>query len=154
MQCHVQHAPCSRRATYSWSVEGGQKPIELILARNLMSAIETPAFLVDTNGILVFWNDAAAALLGKRFEEAGAMPHDEWGAEFGPFGEDDKPIPFERLPLTVTLRAGKPAHATFNVRSAGGERHRIEASALPLVGDGGFRGALAIFWPLDEEVAA
>ncbi|HEY8867669.1 MAG TPA: PAS domain-containing protein [Solirubrobacteraceae bacterium] len=135
-------------------MEGEQKPLELILARNLMCAIETPAFLVDTDGILVFWNEGAATLLGKRFEETGKMPHEKWGAEFGPFGEDDKPIPFEQLPLTIRLRAGKPAHATFNVRSAGGEKHRIEASALPLVGDGGFRGALAIFWPLDDEVAA
>lgn len=135
-------------------MEDEQKPIELILARNLMSAISTPAFLVDTDGILVFWNDAAATLLGKRFEEAGKMPHEKWGAEFGPFDEDDKPIRFEELPLTITLRAGKPAHATFNVRSVNGEKHRIAASAMPLVGDGGFRGALAIFWPLDDEAAA
>ena len=30
-----------------------QKPLELILARNLLSSISTPAFLVDAEGTLV-----------------------------------------------------------------------------------------------------
>ena len=43
------------------------------------------------------------------------------------------------------------AHGAFSIRSAGGEDHQIEASALPLVGtSGGFRGALAIFWPVNS----
>ena len=48
-----------------------QKPIELILARNLMSSLSTPAFLVDEGGMLIFYNEAAGSLLGKRFEEIG-----------------------------------------------------------------------------------
>ena len=50
-----------------------QKPLELILARNLLSSISTPAFLVGEDGELLFFNDAAAAMLGRRFEETGAM---------------------------------------------------------------------------------
>ena len=34
-----------------------------------MSALSTPAFLVDEGGLLVFFNEAAGALLGKGFEE-------------------------------------------------------------------------------------
>jgi len=36
-----------------------QKPLELILARNLMSALSTPAFLVDEGGILGSGRDDA-----------------------------------------------------------------------------------------------
>ena len=39
----------------------GQQPLELILARNLVSIISLAAFLVDVEGDIVFYNDAAAA---------------------------------------------------------------------------------------------
>ena len=54
-------------------METPQKPLELILARNLLTSISTPAFLVDGEGTLVFYNEAAAAVLGRSFEEAGQM---------------------------------------------------------------------------------
>ncbi len=41
-----------------------QKPLELILARNLLSSISTPAFLVGEDGALLFYNEGAGALLG------------------------------------------------------------------------------------------
>lgn len=127
----------------------GQQPLELILARNLLSSISTPAFLVDADGVLVFFNDAAGGLLGRRFEESGKMPPEEWGTAFGPYNESGEHIPFEQLPLTIALREGRPAHASFQIHSSHGDQHDIEVSALPLVStDGGFRGALAIFWPV------
>jgi PAS domain-containing protein len=129
----------------------GQQPLELILARNLLSSISTPAFLVDAGGVLVFFNEAAGTLLGKRFEEAGKMGPEEWGSAFGPFDERHEPIPFEELPLTVALREGRPCHASHHIHSARGVEHDIEVSAFPLVStDGGFRGALAIFWPVSQ----
>jgi PAS domain-containing protein len=142
------------RGGYSWLVEGsppGQQPLELILARNLLSSISTPAFLVDGDGVLVFFNEAAGTLLGRRFEEAGKMRPEEWGTAFGPYDESGEHIPFERLPLTIALREGRPSHASFQIHSAHGDDHDIEVSALPLVStDGGFRGALAIFWPVSD----
>ncbi|MDQ6915358.1 MAG: PAS domain-containing protein [Actinomycetota bacterium] len=132
----------------------GQQALELILARNLLSSISTPAFLVDADGVLVFFNEAAGTLLGRRFEESGKLTAEEWGRAFGPFDQSGQPIPFERLPLTIALREGRPAHASHCIHSSGGEQHDIEVSALPLVStDGGFRGALAIFWPTQERGA-
>ncbi|HVS29288.1 MAG TPA: hypothetical protein VHE14_07025, partial [Solirubrobacteraceae bacterium] len=127
------------------------RPIELILARNLMSSISTPAFLVDVSGTLVFFNEAAGAMLGRRFEESGAMTPEQWGQEFGPFDHDGEPVPLEELPLTIALRENRPAHARFTIHSLDGTAHRIEVSALPLIGTGGFRGAMAIFWPSDDD---
>ncbi len=129
-----------------------QKPLELILARNLLSSISTPGFLVDEHNELVFYNDAAAALLGKRFEEVGRLPVEEWSAMFGPFDDEGDPIAVEQLPLVIALRHNRPSHARLYVQSLTGDRHEIEVAALPLVANaGGFRGALAIFWPIHEE---
>ena len=124
-----------------------QKPLELILARNLMSALSTPAFLVDEGGLLVFYNEAAGMLLGKRFEEVGAVGPQEWGAMFGPFDERGEPIPYDELPLVVAVRNGRPAHADFEIRSTDGTRHTVEASAFPILTAHGTRGAIAVFWP-------
>jgi PAS domain-containing protein len=132
-------------------VAGAQKPLELILARNLMSSLSTPAFLVDEDGELVFFNDAAGALLGKRFEEVGRMGPDQWGAAFGPFDQDGNQIPVEELPLTIALRQGKPAHASHRIRSFDGRDHEIEVSAMPIVTTHGARGAMAIFWSADDQ---
>ena len=129
----------------------GQRPVELILARNLMSSLTTPAFLVDEDGVVVYYNDAAGNMLGVRFEEAGRMPPEEWGSAFGPFDKDGEPIPFEQLPLTIALRQGRAVHTQFRIRSLKGAEHEIEVSAFPILTTGGARGALAIFWPAKED---
>ena len=89
-----------------------QKPLELILARNLMSALSTPAFLVDEGGVLVFYNEAAGMLLGKRFEELGTVGAEEWGSLFGPFDESGEPIPYDELPLVSPCATAGPPTPT------------------------------------------
>ncbi len=124
-----------------------QKPLELILARNLMSALSTPAFLVDEGGLLVFYNEAAGILLGKRFEELGTVGPEEWGAMFGPFDKNGEPIPYDELPLVSAVRNDRPAHANFEIRSTDGALHDVEVSAFPILTAHGSQGAIAVFWP-------
>jgi PAS domain-containing protein len=124
-----------------------QRPLELILARNLMSALSTPAFLVDEGGLLVFYNEAAGLLLGKRFEELGTVGPQEWGSLFGPFDESGAPIPYDDLPIVKAVRAGRPAHAEMTVRSTDGSSHDVEVSAFPILTAHGSQGAIAVFWP-------
>jgi PAS domain-containing protein len=130
----------------------GQKPLELILARNLLSSISTPAFLVGEEGLLLFYNEAAAAMLGRRFEETGTMPAAQWTAEFGPFGDDDMPMPYDEIPATRVLRDNRPYHGKFRISGANGKpQHDVAASAIPIVGPGGTSGAIVIFWPVTDE---
>jgi PAS domain-containing protein len=131
-----------------------QKPLELILARNLMSALSTPAFLVDEGGLLVFYNEAAGMLLGKSWEELGTVGPQEWGRIFGPFDASGKPIPYDELPLVVAVRDGRPAHANFEIHSIDGARHQVEASAFPIQTAHGSRGAIAVFWPATDDADA
>jgi PAS domain-containing protein len=127
-----------------------QRPIELILARNLLSSLSTPAFLASAPGEIIFYNEAAGAILGRHFEETGKMSAQEWTSTFGPFAEDGQPIPLEQQPLTIALRANRPGHAVYRIRSLTGADREIEASGLPIVGIDGFQGAMVFFWPVDE----
>jgi PAS domain-containing protein len=129
-----------------------QRPLELILARNLMSALSTPAFLVDEDGLLVFFNEAAGTLLGKGFEEVGHVGPGEWGGLFGPYDEAGETIPYEDLPIVQAVRGGRPAHARFGVRAFDGAVHDVECSAFPILTAHGSQGGVAILWPVEDEL--
>src|SRR3954471_19316383 len=128
-----------------------QKPLELILARNFLSSLSTPAFLVNRPGDIVFFNEAAGVLLGRRFDETGPMPAQEWVTTFGPLDQGGTPLPVEDQPLTVALRANRPAHTYHLIRSADGAAHDVEVSAIPIVGADRFVGAMVFFWRVHEE---
>jgi PAS domain-containing protein len=125
-----------------------QKPLELILARNLLSSLSTPAFLAGEDSSLLFYNEAAGVLIGRRFEETGTMTASEWTHSFGPFGDDGEPLNLEETPLTLALRHGRPHHAQLRIKVAAGGQQDIEASAIPIVGSAGSSGAIVIFWPV------
>src|SRR6476469_4293975 len=123
-----------------------QKPLELILARNFLTSLSTPAFLVDQPGNLIFYNEAAGAILGISFEESGQMEASEWSRTLSPFGETGEPMPIEERAMTKALRSGRPAHGHYKIRSARGDDFEVEASALPIVAEGGQEGAMIFFW--------
>ncbi len=124
-----------------------QQPLDLILARNLMSVLETPSFMVDTDGVLVFYNEAAGALLGKRFEETGRLTREQWN-EIGPVDSQGNPIASGDLPLTVAMREGRPSHGRFNICTDERTIVEVETSAVPLISGGVFHGAMVVFWPV------
>jgi PAS domain-containing protein len=129
-------------------METPQKPLELILARNLLTSLSTPSFLVDGGGRLVFYNEAAAAVLGRSFEEAGQMTVGEWTEAFGPISQDGDPLDFDEVSLTKAIRAGRPAHGRFCIRTAANPKQPIEAAAFPIVASPeGSSGAMIMFWP-------
>jgi|SRR5579884_2307290 len=128
-----------------------QRPLELILARNLLCSITTPAFLVGEGGTLLFYNEAAGAMLGRRFEDKSILAAADWTSEFGPFDENGEAIPYDSIPATVALRSNRPYHGRFWIRGAGGVRRDIAASAIPIVGPGGSSGAIVIFWPVEDD---
>ena len=86
-----------------------QMAIELILGRQLISYLGVPMFLVDPRGDLLYYNEAAEAVLGIRFEETGRMLREEWSHVFSPTDADGNPIEPEDLPLVIALERGRPA---------------------------------------------
>ena len=125
-----------------------EQPLELILARNLVSIVSLAALLVDVEGRIVFYNEAAAEIVGSPFEEIGILSREEWNARYGPFDEHGNPVLADQLPLTVAIREGRPAYARLRVRGGQGMLE-VEAGALPLLGPAGYHGAMVFFWIAD-----
>jgi PAS domain-containing protein len=121
----------------------------LVLARNLITNLALPAVLTDADGQLLFFNDAAAVLLGRRFEEVGRLSRLEWAHEIGPFDEQGRPVATDELPIANALRSGRPAQGRFHLRFAGQEMREVEVSALPLLEPGFLEGVLLVFWPVE-----
>jgi PAS domain-containing protein len=127
-----------------------EQPLELILARNLASLISLAAVLMDVEGAIVFYNEAAAEFFGGLFEEMGRVPLERWRAEVGPFDKTERHLPTANLPVTRAFRDGRPGFGRFHIRGGSGLVD-VEVVALPLVGSAGLHGALVMFWPLDGD---
>ena len=122
------------------------QPVELILVRHLASRLAIPVFVVDAKGDLVYFNERAEPVLGRRFDEIRSMPFDEWTTAFLPTS-GDRPMGAEELPLVVALRKGVPAHNQFAITGSDGVQRTIEVSAFPIVAtDSQLLGAVAMFW--------
>jgi PAS domain-containing protein len=126
-------------------------PIQIILTRQLAGYLSVPLFLVDPKGTLLFYNEPAEAILGRRFEETGAMSAEEWSSVFTPVDEAGQPIPPKDLPLRVTLSKQRPAYRRFFIRGLDGLLRHLEVASIPITGlHGEFLGAAALFWELSE----
>jgi PAS domain-containing protein len=126
--------------------------IEIILNRQLADCLSIPVFITDTSGNLIFYNEAAEEILGKRFEETGEMPVEEWSTVFKPLDKKGNPLPPEELPLVRTLKEELPHHKSFIIESLKGQLQNISVTSYPIVSrTGKFLGAVAIFWKRKHE---
>lgn len=124
-----------------------QKEIELILARQLASHLAMPIFIVDPPGNLIYYNEPAELILGRRFEETGEMPVGVWSTIYKATDENGEPLPPHSLPLVIALTQHCPAHRAMWIEGLDGVRRRIEVTAFPIDGQAERSlGALAIFW--------
>lgn len=111
-----------------------QKEIEIILLRQLASCLAMPIFIVDAGGNLVFYNEPAERILGRRFEETGEMPATDWGTAWTPTDESGAPLPPEALPLSIAMAERSLAHARLWIRGLDNVPRYIEAVAFPIMG--------------------
>lgn len=125
---------------------GGDRPLELLLMRQLASCLKTVIALVGPDGSLLFYNEPAERLVGRRFDEADAMSAEEWSALLQPLDEAGRPIDTEERPMIVALRRQLPAHRRYSIRGFDRVLRAIEGLAFPLVGGGRQLGAVGIFW--------
>lgn len=124
-------------------------PIQMILTRQLAAHLSVPFFLVDPEGNLLFYNEPAELILGRRFEETGEMSAEEWSSAFDPVDDQGQHVPPADLPLMVTLTEQRPAHKRIQIRGLNGLVRRIEVTSIPIAGlQGNFLGAAALFWEL------
>jgi PAS domain-containing protein len=127
--------------------ETAQRSLVMILARDFASRLATAVFLVDAEGTVVYFNEAAERLLGRPFVEGRGMTADDWSTAFSPTNEDGKPIPLPELPLGIAIAKREPAHRRFGIRGLDGVERELEVTAFPLFAHADqFLGAMAFFW--------
>jgi PAS domain-containing protein len=127
-------------------------PIEIILHRQMADCLAIPVFITDTVGNLLFYNEPAEDILGKRYEETGEMPVEVWGTIFKSKDENGNLLEPEELPLVKTLLHQNPYFKTFWIENLQGRSEKISVSSYPIIGRAGtFHGAVAIFWRQKEE---
>jgi PAS domain-containing protein len=128
-------------------VAAKQKQLLLILAREFISNLSTPGLIADADGNLVFYNEAAEAIVGQRFAERGEMPLAQWLEAFEPRESDSSPLRPERRPTRIAFVERRVAHEIYFVTGVDGVEREIEVTAFPLFAHSDeFVGIVAIFW--------
>src|SRR5438093_12784783 len=93
-----------------------QQPIELILTRQWACYLVVTVWVMGENGHLVYYNEPAEAVLGRRFDEAGEMPAEELATIFQTTSEDGSRLDAESLPINIALLERRPAHRRLRIR--------------------------------------
>jgi PAS domain-containing protein len=126
--------------------------IEMILNRQLADCLSIPVFITDRKGNLIYYNEPAELILGKRYEDTGEMAVTEWGTIFKPMDENRNILPPDELPLVKTLKNCRPYHRIFWIESLSGKMEKIAVTSYPILGRAdAFLGAVALFWESKDE---
>jgi PAS domain-containing protein len=129
-----------------------QHHLVLILARDFASRLATPVFLVDAEGSVIYFNEGAERVLGRRFMEGSGMDANEWSTVFSPTDDDGNPVELTDLPLGVAIIERHPDHRMLRIKSVDGTQRRIEVTAFPLFAHKDeCLGAIAVFWEIPDE---
>jgi len=128
-----------------------QRNLLLILAREFASKLATPTFVADAEGNLVFYNELAEQLLGRKFAEAGEVKAEEWATLYTIQELDGSPVPLERNPGGVALLERRPAHSRLRITGLDGVTREINATAFPLMSSpADLVGMVAFFWEASD----
>ncbi len=123
------------------------RSLPLILARELAANLATPMFLIDAQGILAYYNEAAELMLGKTYAEIGATTANEFGAMLELADLDGTPLRRRDSPAGIAFIQREPAHRTLIATTLDGIRRRFECTAYPLFGrTEEMHGVLTVFW--------
>ena len=127
-----------------------QRPIQLILMRQLAVHLTMPVFIVDDQGALLFYNEPAEQLLGRSYEDNDEVPLEDWSLSFRTTSEDGQAVPASELPLVRALKEGRPSYlGPLLIVGRDEVQRRIAIVAFPLQGlQKRPAGAVAMFWEL------
>ncbi len=129
-----------------------QQAIEVILTRQLVEHLAMPTFMVDAEGRVLDFNEAAKRVLGDRLEQARHVTAYGLAEVFDARDDDGVPMPPATMPLVIALEERHPAHARMHVMGEDDTSHELAVTAMPLVGQGDrFLGAIAFFWDVSNE---
>jgi PAS domain-containing protein len=132
-----------------------QRPIELILLRELARRLAMPVTLYDADQRLVYLNPAAEALLAAGREKLEETSLDDMMDFLRPTDAYGAPIPAERMPIGVALTEERGQHGNLWIHDAQGVAHWMANTSIPLRGQGGDAlGAMSIWWKVGDGLSA
>ncbi len=124
-----------------------QHAIEVILLKQWASCIAVPVWVCDEAGNLVYYNEPAEDILGRRFDEMGPINASELADTYLTSEPDGSPLSSEELPIVIALAQRVPAHRDLRIKDHMGRWRQIAVSAAPIDGQAGRKlGAFAMFW--------
>jgi hypothetical protein len=127
------------------------KSLPLILARELAANLATPMFLIDSSGVLVFYNEAAEMLIGRSFGELGEVAATDFGAVLQLSAPDGTPLRRRDTPAGVAFFERRPAHRVLVATGYDGVRRTVHVTAYPLFGTTNeMHGVVTVFWETGE----
>jgi PAS domain-containing protein len=130
-------------------VERKQPDLVLIVARSFATKLATPTVIIDARGDLIFFNDAAAEVLGTSYLEVGELRVSQWQELFQPRTLDEQPMTAAETPGGVALLERRPVHDSFMVRGLDGREREITVTSFPLFSHPDeVVGSMSIFWEL------
>jgi PAS domain-containing protein len=126
------------------------RSLVLILTKDLASRLATPVMLVDAEGMLVYFNEAAEPILGTTYSDSGFRSPSEVAKTFEPRDDEGNLIPIQDLPLTIAIVERRPAHGNLSIQAGDGVKRHLAATAFPLIAHtDDVVGAVAVFWERD-----
>lgn len=130
-------------------MERKQPDLVLIVARSFATKLATPTVIIDARGDLVYFNDAAAEVLGRSYLDIGELGVSRWQELFKPRTLDEKPMTAEQTPGGVALIERRPVHDTIMIGGLDGREREITVTAFPLFSrPDHVVGSMSIFWEL------
>ncbi len=128
-------------------MERKQPDLVLIVARSFATKLATPTLIIDANGNLVYFNDAASDVLGRSYLEIGTLHASRWQELFQPRTLDEEPLTAEQTPGGIALLERRPVHDSFVMRGLDGREREITVTAFPLFSQPDeVVGVMSIFW--------
>src|SRR5436190_1815224 len=128
-------------------MEWKQPDLVLLVARSFATKLATPTLIADARGDLVYFNDAAAEVIGRSYLDVGKLPASRWQELFKPRTLDEQPLTAEETPSGIALLQRRPVHGSFAFRGLDGRDHEITVTAFPLLSHPDeVVGVMSIFW--------
>lgn len=129
----------------------GQKALTLILGRELAANLATPMFLIDAEGQLVYFNEAAEEVIGRTWADVGEISSLEFGAMLDLQDIDGGQMRRRDTPTSLSFNERRPAHAVLQAKMSDGSRKVVEVTAYPLFArTDEMHGVVTIFWTVDS----
>jgi PAS domain-containing protein len=124
-----------------------QKPVEMILLRQVASYLTLPIWMMDAQGNLLYYNEPAEKLLGVTFDDAGPIHAAQLTDMFRATDVDGNPIEDTELPVVAALVNRAPASGMIRFCGLDGIWRDVDIWAMPVQGQAGrFLGVFATFW--------